>query len=180
MGMDNYLYKRTYIDSDYYSDEKNKFIQPECCLKYLNNNNKLKEQFKDKIFHPTYIVEEICYWRKAYQFHKYIVEEYGNGVDDMRPIYLKYNDLKEIYLKCKKIYDTSIEDGIDYNDKNLYYEDMSDKNWVKVAQKEIQLPYSNILISYDSTYLYQIKSFIDCFEKLHDDNCVEFYYEASY
>ena len=184
MGMDNYLYKKTYLDFDYFSDEKQDFMQPECRISY-NKNDKLQEKYKDKVFRPSYIVEEICYWRKSRQFHHYFVKNFANGVDDMRPIYLRFKDLKELYLKCKKIYDASIEDGIDlYSDEIFTCENMRDTKWVAVAEKELPNPFTNIWYDYNMTYLSQIKTYMDCFEKL--DNNEEyhdfdpFYYEASY
>ena len=183
MGMDNSLYKKTYFDFDYFSDEHYDFIQPECKITY-NKNDKLQEKYKNKIFRPSYIDEEICYWRKSYQFHHYFVQKFANGVDDMRPIYVNFKDLKDLYDKCKKIYDTSIEDGINLNDEDLFDMNMRDKKWVKVAEKELPNPFTNIWFDYNSTYLYQIKCFIDCFEKLDKDgeynDYVTFYYEASY
>ena len=61
MGLDMYLYKKTYIGANY----DHRKVKGEINLTYGDNNN----PFKINIDRVSEISEQVAYWRKANQIH---------------------------------------------------------------------------------------------------------------
>lgn len=86
MGLDMFLYKKYDIGAQY---EHRKID-----IKLEITENKVPINIdKSKV---SSITTEFLYWRKFNALHAYIVDNYANGVDDCRPIYLSINDLEDI------------------------------------------------------------------------------------
>lgn len=78
MGLDMYLYKKTYV--------------------WTNKRKTLKIEGIDGI-NPervSYIVEEVGYWRKANAIHNWFVQNVQGGVDDCKEYYVETQDLKNL------------------------------------------------------------------------------------
>ena len=89
MGLDMYLYKKTYVwDDENYevtvkrNGEIHKSINPE----------KIK-----------YIVEEVMYWRKANQIHEWFVNNVQNGNDDCASYHVSVEQLENLKTLCDKV-----------------------------------------------------------------------------
>ena len=93
MGLDMYLTRKKYVGANY---EHNKVKG----VVYITKNDKELPIDFNKI---TYIEEEIAYWRKANQIHNYMVENFADGNDDCRPIYLYLENLEKLLSVCQKV-----------------------------------------------------------------------------
>jgi hypothetical protein len=100
MGLDMYLFKKTYVknwehkgDDNYYIPEFRKkngdetFIRPE---------------------RVTYIVEEVMYWRKANQIHKWFVDNVQDEDDNCGEYYVSRNQLAELRDLCKQVLESTV------------------------------------------------------------------------
>lgn len=125
MGLDMYLSKKTYVKywehkgDDNYDVKVTKGGQP-------TNIDPKK---------VSYITEEVAYWRKANQIHKWFVDNVQNGNDDCGNYYVSREKLEELLDSCKKVQaDMSLAEqllpsqsgfffgGTDYDD--WYYQDI--------------------------------------------------------
>lgn len=92
MGLDSYLYKKTYL---YKGENVNPKYKAEISLKIGG-----KEIDTSKI---TYVVEEAAYWRKANQIHRWFVENVQHGNDDGGSYYVSRDELEELLGICKEV-----------------------------------------------------------------------------
>ena len=135
MGLDMYLYKKTFLYTGEWVREEERcdvvvtqggephpFINPK----------KIKE-----------IVEEVGYWRKANQIHRWFVENIQDGNDNCGDYYVSAHQLEELLKICKQVEaDHSLAESLlpsasgfffgatDYDE--WYYEDI--KNTIKILE----------------------------------------------
>ena len=95
MGLDMYLYKKTYV--------KNwSFMSPEERVEVIiKTDNKYKKDIKPERI--TYIVEEVAYWRKFNALHNWFVKKCQSGIDECQEIYVEIDKLKELVDILKQI-----------------------------------------------------------------------------
>ena len=94
MGLDMYMYRRSYIHSgDYINPEYREEIK-------MTRGGKEVDTSKVK-----YIVEEVGYWRKANQIHKWFVDNVQNGVDNCGEYLVEEDQLANLLETCKLILD---------------------------------------------------------------------------
>ena len=92
MGLDMYLYRKSYVRSgDYYNPEEKEEIQ-------MTRGGKEVDTSKIK-----YIVEDVGYWRKANHIHNWFVENVQKGVDDCGEYYIKEDQLANLLETCKEV-----------------------------------------------------------------------------
>jgi len=94
MGLDMYLYKKTYVKRWEHIGEENYQIQ-------ITKNGKEVDEIKPERI--SYIQEEVGYWRKANHIHKWFVENVQNGEDDCGDYYVEISDLTNLLNICKEI-----------------------------------------------------------------------------
>lgn len=84
----------------------------------------------------TVKISEVLYLRKANQIHHYIVENFGNGIDECQEICMDIDDIKTLNDICKRIVKESKlkEDWVYY--KNTSSRWLDEKNKVELAEKE--------------------------------------------
>ncbi len=135
MGLDMYLYKKSYIISgDWISKEEKESV-------VVTKNGEPHPRIKsDRV---KYVIEEVGYWRKANAIHKWFVDNVQDGKDDCGTYPVTTNNLQELFNLCNLV----IEDkskasellpvqsgfffgGTDYD--NWYYEDL--ENTVKIIE----------------------------------------------
>jgi hypothetical protein len=97
MGLDMYLYKKNYMrQGDFYKPE---FVNEVIVKTGGEIDTKIKpERIK-------YIVEEVGYWRKANQIHKWFVDNVQNGIDECQSSYVSRESLEELLELCKQVRD---------------------------------------------------------------------------
>jgi hypothetical protein len=92
MGLDMYLYRKTFVWGD---------LQKKLVAKMPK---KLEHIKSDKI---SYIVEEIGYWRKANQIHKWFVDNIQRGKDDCKEYDVSKEELQSLLSICKRVKESS-------------------------------------------------------------------------
>lgn len=127
MGLDMYLKKKIYVGAHY--DHRSVRGNVEIYIEGLP----LKVNFN----RISQIEEQVGYWRKANQIHRWFVENVQKGQDDCREYYVSIEDLKSLLADCKKVKDCVIEapevlptqqgfffGGTDYDE--YYWQDIDD------------------------------------------------------
>lgn len=95
MGLDSYLYKKSYVRSgDLYKPESRMEVEVKTC-------GKVDERFKPERI--KYVVEEVAYWRKANQIHNWFVQNVQGGVDNCQSSYVSRDNLEELLDLCKQV-----------------------------------------------------------------------------
>ena len=84
MGLDQYLYKETYVGHDKKYEEA------------LSGFHKLGMSVK-------LVTEEVAYWRKANHIHNWFVNNVQNGVDDCGTYDVSTGDLSELIKLCEGV-----------------------------------------------------------------------------
>jgi len=46
---------------------------------------------------------ELMYWRKANQIHRWFIEHCASGVDDCRPVFVHSEALPDLYDRCQRV-----------------------------------------------------------------------------
>jgi hypothetical protein len=108
MGLDMYLYKRTYVKNWEFMDESQKHRIS------IEKDGKVREDIKPERI--TYITEEVAYWRKFNALHAWFVENCQDGIDNCKEHYVSKQQLEELLSTLKEI-DSSNE--ISTAEKNL-------------------------------------------------------------
>ena len=89
MGLDQMLHRRTYVGRAYKINVENP-----------DEKYNLPKIDADKIVD---VVEEVMYWRKANQIHKWFVDNIQNGVDDCGNYAVSLEKLQELVDLCKQV-----------------------------------------------------------------------------
>ena len=97
MGLDMYLYKRTYILSGEWIKEERR--QEVSVSMGGNPDPKIKPE------RVKYVIEEVGYWRKANAIHKWFVDNVQNGEDDCRSYIVEREKLEELFKLCDMVLD---------------------------------------------------------------------------
>lgn len=95
MGLDMYLNKHIYISNS-------EWVNPEYRREVaVFKNGKLDATIKPSRI--TYVVEEIGYWRKVNQIHKWFVDNIHNGDDNCGSYYVSRDQLRNLLETCKEV-----------------------------------------------------------------------------
>lgn len=95
MGLDMYLHKRTYVQNwDHMEDSE----------KHQISITKGGCSTAIELKRISHITEQVAYWRKSNQIHKWFVENVQNGVDDCGDYHVSEDDLKELLNQCEQIF----------------------------------------------------------------------------
>ena len=95
MGLDSYLYKKTFIWSGDWMDEGQKM---EVIVK---KGGAVDTSIKSKRI--KYVVEEMGYWRKANHIHNWFVDNVQDGADNCGEFYVDRNDLENLLEACQRV-----------------------------------------------------------------------------
>lgn len=95
MGLDQYLYRETYVKRWSYMKEDELFT-----VNVSKGGNEFGYINPEKV---AYIKEEVAYWRKSNQIHNWFVQNVQNGEDDCEPHYVHYNKLRELVEICEAV-----------------------------------------------------------------------------
>jgi len=94
MGLDQYLYKRTYVEYWEHRGDDN------VTTTAIHKGKQLSHIKPERV---AYIIEEVGYWRKANQIHQWFVENVQNGVDDCGEYNVESSQLNELKEACKAV-----------------------------------------------------------------------------
>lgn len=136
------------------------------------------------------IIEDVCYWRKANQIHKWFVDNVQGGNDDCKEYYVDTEQLTELLKMIKKV----IKASVLVNGKVSNGQSLKDGKWVddfidgqviknpKVAQK--LLPTGSGFFfgneDYDSYYLEKLKDTEKELEEALAKGGGDYYYQSSW
>lgn len=184
MGLDMYLTRKKYIGGQYGYRE----VEGEINIKI--KGVKMPIDLKK----VEYIEEEVAYWRKANQIHKWFVNNVQDGEDDCKPYYVSAENLKTLLALCKEVIKTAkITDG-----QIKVGESLKGGKWVanykdgKIIENAEEI--AKILptqegfffgsADYDEYYLQDIKYTIETLEKILEEekelNKLGFYSDFEY
>lgn len=97
MGLDMYLYKRTYVQNwEHNPPEQQHQIE-------VKKNGVVRNDIKPNRI--CYITEQVAYWRKFNALHGWFVNECGGGIDECQNIYVEEDKLVELLETLKKVSD---------------------------------------------------------------------------
>jgi hypothetical protein len=153
MGLDMYLSKKTYVKQwDHQSPEEKYEV-------VVTKGGKPVDGIKAK--RVKYIEEEVGYWRKANQIHRWFVDNVQDGVDNCGDYYVSSETLKELLDVCKKVQaDHSLADTLlpsasgfffgntDYDE--YYYNDV--EHTIEILDKILSESDGNQDIYYSSSW----------------------------
>jgi hypothetical protein len=95
MGLDMYLNKRTYIKNWSFMEK------PELHEVTIKKGGKVRKDIDKKKIKS--IIEEVAYWRKANQIHRWFVENCQEGVDDCKEYYVSFEQLEKLLSICETV-----------------------------------------------------------------------------
>jgi len=183
MGLDQYLTRRTYVKNwDHHPEEKKHKVT-------VKRGRSIRKDIKPERI--SYVIEEIGYWRKANQIHKWFVENCQDGTDDCRDAYVAHESLKELLGICKTVWnsielvDARVANGYTFKDgKEVPI--MEDGKTIKDPSTAIELLpgvkgffFGNT--QYDQWYAKDIKHTIEILQDIPwDEDEGEYYYHSSW
>lgn len=95
MGLDMYLYKRTFLwTGDYVNEDTRDSVT-------VTKGGQTHPQIKNNRI--KYVVEEVGYWRKANHIHKFFVDQVQEGNDDCGEYKVSEEKLKVLLNVCKDV-----------------------------------------------------------------------------
>jgi len=132
MGLGMYLTRRKYVGAKW---------------EHRNVNGKIEIKIGDKELpvdfkKVSYIIEDVGYWRKANEIHKWFVDNVQNGVDDCKEYYVELDKLQELLNLCKEVYKEPtrakellpVQGSYEYNE--WYFQDI--KSTIDMLEELIQ------------------------------------------
>jgi hypothetical protein len=152
MGLDMYLYKKNYIwQGDWIKEEAKQEV-------IVKKGGEVDTKIKPE--RVKYVVEEVGYWRKANQIHKWFVDVVQEGNDNCGNYYVSRDTLEELLDICKQIRDDhSKADKLLPTQSGFFYGGTE----------------------YDEWYFTDIDNTIKIIEEcLEDENADEFEYSSSW
>jgi hypothetical protein len=95
MGLDMYLYKKTYVQNwEHHAPEQKHIVT-------VKKNGKTRKDIKpDRV---TYVVEQVGYWRKFNALHSWFVQNCADGEDDCKEVNVNEEQLVELLGILKKV-----------------------------------------------------------------------------
>lgn len=149
MGLDMYLYKKSYIGNEYRKPEEKLNIKPG-----------KKEDENIEAERITYIIERVGYWRKANQIHKWFVDKVQGGIDECQESPVDKEQLKELLkLVDEVLADTDKAPSLLPAQHGFFFGDESYDSWYFDNLKETKRILDKIIKeegkSWSSQYFYQ-------------------------
>lgn len=114
MGLDMFLTRKTYVKRWDHNPPEQQFH-----ISIMRGGNPYSAIDASKI---SYIEEEVGYWRKANQIHKWFVDNVQNGEDDCKIYYVSKDQLAELLeivnkvLAASKLIDSVVANGYTVKD----------------------------------------------------------------
>lgn len=185
MGLDMYLHKKHYVKNWEHNPKEKQFS-------FLIKKGGKKADFINtkKI---CYIEEEVAYWRKANQIHKWFIDNCADGDGDRTTMDVSREQLVELLGLCKKVVDASelidgkINNGQQYQD-GKWVDIKVDGKYIKDASmaQELLPTESGFFFGgtdYDEYYISDLNDTIKVLEeelKTEDKSYSSYEYNASW
>ena len=169
MGLDMYLYKKTYIGANF----SHRKVKGEINLTYGDNNT----PFKINIDRVSEISEQVAYWGKSNEIHRWMVKNVQDGVDDCNEYWISVDQLEELIENCK--HDIEYIETLQVKNDEEYPDY---KTFLDVDETKLKLPTQIGSTSYDIWYLDSLKNTIEMLTPLLKEvnDSSDFYYRSSW
>ena len=164
MGLDMYLNKRKYVG---YANDTEADITTKDTKWNEKTQSYDKTEVKNHYKNVNYIIQEVGYWRKANQIHKWFVDNCCDGSEH----YLKLEKLLELKELCKKVLDVLNSEYLTDGEKSEVCEELL----------PTQQGFFFGTYVYDDWYKTQIENTIRIIEDVEtdfDESYDRLYYEA--
>lgn len=184
MGLDMYLSRKSYVQNwDHHKPEQRHEIT-------IRRGGEIRADIQPARI--SYIIEEVAYWRKANQIHKWFVDNVQGGKDECQESYVTTEQLAALVELCKRVLN-SVEtvDG-ELNMGQTFYPNGEVVQHTQpgqvIAQKAIAatlLPSESGFFfgstDYDEFYLQDLRDTVEMLEPLlTDETGADYYYRASW
>ena len=140
----------------------------------------------------SYIEEQVGYWRKANQIHKWFVDHCQDGVDDCRDAYVSEDQLKELRDLCRNVLDVAkveqgkVANGYQFTPEGGKQPILEDGQVIVNAELVAELlPAASGFFfgstDYDSYYLSDVQDTFDMLDALlKEESGGDYYYHSSW
>ena len=185
MGLDMYLYRKTYVQNwDHMGPSERHTIE-------VKRGGAPRADIKPERI--VYIIEQVAYWRKANAIHNWFVSHVQKGQDDCQESYVTKQKLCELLADCKQVLNTveTVDGVLDVG--TTYHPDGSVEHHTVPGQVIAQPEFSAMLLptlagcffgstAYDEYYLESLKDTVKMLEPILSDlkDEGEYYYRASW
>lgn len=157
MGLDQWLYKKTYVQNwEHHKPEE----KHEISIKLGGVSR--EDIAPDKI---AYIVEQAGYWRKFNALHGWIVDNCADGVDECQNIPISERKLHELYETLEKVHELLKAEHPDEDKIRqllppasgfFFGSDKIDEYYKQEIERTIEIVENALIkIGYDTEYYYQ-------------------------
>jgi hypothetical protein len=181
MGLDMYLYKKTYVKNWNHTPKEHKFS-----ITIKKGGKKFEGIKKDRI---SEITEQVGYWRKFNALHSWFVQNCADGVDDCRPMYVSNEQMKELLDTLKKV--VKVLDKSEKKKSSVVVgwkgggvEIREDIDVYDTDEVEDLLPTAPGFFfggtEYDNYYYQSVSNTITLIEEVMAEGDADYYYEASW
>ena len=182
MGLDMYLYRKHYVKNWDHMDKKDLHS-----ILVKKDGKKVDYINPEKI---SYIEEDVAYWRKANQIHKWFVDNVQDGEDNCGTYYVGEDQLKKLLDMCKEVLKASeLVDGKINNGKQMQdgklVDIKADGKYIKDPKvAEDLLPTGEGFFfggtDYDEYYIEDLKETIKQLEEALKNGHGDYYYHSSW
>lgn len=163
MGLDHYLYKKTYVKNWNYMTSEQKHT-----ITVKLGGKKRKDIKPERI---SEIVETIATWRKFNALHKWFVDNVQDGEDDCKEYYVGEKQLEELLSLLKKVIQLKPAE-----DEELSKEAIDKLNDLFPTQSGFFFGGTD----YDEYYFGDVQETIDMLEEAVKETDGDFYYDSSW
>jgi len=184
MGLDMYLYKKTFLKTGKHWDESQRQTIS------INTDGVVDQNIKRE--RVTFITETVGEWRKANQIHNWFVHNVQNNVDDCKEYHVSVEQLEELLETCKKVVtsltvskvETTQVEVYSIQEKKTVMEDLVTFLDTSIAEQLLPTQSGFFFGStdYDEYYLEDLKDTIETLETIlsEDNEWSDFYYQSSW
>jgi hypothetical protein len=183
MGLDQYLYRKHYVKQWEHEKPEQKHVVT------VKKGGKIVKQIKPERI--SEVTEQVAYWRKANQIHKWFVDNVQDGDDDCKEYYVSDEQIQELVDLCAKVLANSklvkgqVVNGYTSGEKG-WIPNMEDGEIIEDPSTAAELlPNQKGFffggLEYDQWYLEQIKYTHDTLKALlAEEGSGDFYYDSSW
>jgi hypothetical protein len=177
MGLDMYLYKKTFLKTaKHWEEPKRQTITVE-------TGGVVDQNIKPE--RVSFITETVGEWRKANQIHNWFVNNVQDYVDDCKEHHVSIEQLEELLETCKKVVISLVISKVETIQIEVY--SMEDSvTFLDTSIAEELLPTQSGFFfgstDYDDQYLQDLETTIEILETVlsEDNEWSDFYYQSSW
>lgn len=128
---------------------------------YEHGKKSLKIESPDFTIDPgqvLYIVERVCYWRKANAIHKWFVDNVQHGVDDCGRYLLKLSDIKRLLSVVERAILSETPWEVLPTTEGFFFGDVDYRDWYYRMLHETVVQLTRLIDTWDDNSYYYYTS----------------------